>query len=126
MKRLLISLALVLSMVIPALGAWETELKWIPPTTFADGTPLDATVDIKGYKVCYSTVSGVCSNFIEVGNVTSYLMTGIVNRKLFYTVRTIDQEGDESIDSNEVWRKISINPATVTKNTCAAKIICSK
>ena len=108
MKYLALSLILVLSLIGSYSYAWDAELSWVAPTAFADGTPLNPATDIKGYKIYYGTLAGTYDHNIEVGNVTSHTITGITQRKFFFVATAIDQDGDESVFSNQVWKKVKI------------------
>jgi len=71
------------------------------PTTNADGTPL---TDLAGYQVYYGTIAGgPYGNSRDVGNVTTYHLTGLTKGTTYYIVATAyDDSGNGSIYSEEV------------------------
>ena len=123
-KSIMILFLLFVSFILVSpLFAWNDVLTWIPPTTFADNiTPLDPAIDIKGYRIYYGTVSGTYTNNIEVGNVTTFTVTGLTKRKYFFAVTTIDQDGDESVYSNEVWHKLKIGAPGLNKSSVTLQV----
>ena len=69
-------------------------LDWDAPTTNADGTALN---DLVGYKIYYGTASGVYTHSVDVGNVTTYTLTGLTKGQVYYTAATAyDTSGNES------------------------------
>ena len=96
------SLAILFGVVFVAGPAYASQaaLSWTAPTTNENGTPL---TDLAGYKVYYGTVSGnYTSSEIDVGNVTSYTVTGLSeNESYYFVVRAYNSTGAESSNSNE-------------------------
>jgi hypothetical protein len=75
-------------------------LAWDPPTTNVDGSPL---TDLAGYKIYYGTASGTYGQPIDVGNVTTYTLTGLVQGQTYYIAATAyDTSNNQSGFSNEV------------------------
>jgi len=76
-------------------------LAWDAPTTYVDGNPLTA---LMGYKIYYGTASGLYDQTpIDVGNVTSFTVTGLSWDTVYYFVVTAqDAQYLESDYSNEV------------------------
>ncbi len=99
---LVLSTALLLFFFLllsPALAA-QVQLAWDAPTTNADNTPL---TDLAGYKIYYGQASGSYDDVIDVGNVTSFVVSGLVEGKTYYFAATAyDFSGNESDFSNEV------------------------
>ena len=74
-------------------------LDWDAPTTNADGTAL---TDLVGYKIHYGMASGVYDHSIDVGNVTTYTLTGLTKGQIYYAAATAyDTSANESGYSNE-------------------------
>lgn len=97
----------------PAASAGEINLTWDPPITKTDGTAL---TDLAGYKIFYGTAAGFYNNILDVGNVTSYTVTGLTEGKTYYFATTAyDTSSNESRFSNEIYRAIPCtdNPSSV-------------
>lgn len=78
----------------------QIELRWDPPTTKADGTPL---TDIAGYKIHYGQRSRTYAFTKLVGNQTSAGVSGLVpGRTYFFAVTAYDSAGNQSELSGEV------------------------
>ena len=74
-------------------------LDWDASTTNADGTAL---TDLVGYKIHYGTASGAYNHSIDVGNVTTYTLTGLTKGQIYYAAAiAYDTSGNESGYSNE-------------------------
>ena len=59
--------------------------------------------DLSGYKLYYGTVSGTYGTPVNVGNATTYTLTGLTDGQTYYSVLTAyDTFGNESGYSNEV------------------------
>ncbi len=111
-KELCITSALIIFILLSAatVYAGEATLTWDPPTTNADGTPL---TDLAGYKVYYGTESGNYSQSIDVGNVTTYTVSGLTNGQTYYfAVTAYDTSGNESDYSNERAKTIESSSST--------------
>jgi hypothetical protein len=64
--------------------------------------PSPAT-DAAGYFLCYGFTSGVCTNRLDVGNVTSVTVGGVETNVTYYlAVVAYDGGGRESVPSNEI------------------------
>ena len=108
--------ALIAALAVAACGAPETPISsgtvvgtavvtWEAPTTRMDGTPL---TDIAGYKVYYRTTAGNAPP-VEVGNTTSYTVTGLqAGETYIFSVTTVDSLGNESGNWNEVSATIPL------------------
>lgn len=84
--------------------AEELTLSWNAPTADANGDPL---TDLKGYTVYHRTEPGNYSQSIDVGNVTTYTVTGLTAGLTYYfAVTASDVSGNESEYSNEVSKTI--------------------
>ena len=59
--------------------------------------------DVAGYKIYYGTASGTYDHAIDVGNVTTYMLTGLMQGQTYFIVTTAyNTSGNESGYSNEV------------------------
>jgi len=74
-------------------------LDWDEPTTSADGAAL---TDLAGYKIHYGIASGTYGHSIDVGNVTTYTLRGLMKGQIYYAATTAyDSSNNESGYSNE-------------------------
>jgi hypothetical protein len=91
-----VSLFMVLTLVIclaaPAHAAQVT-LAWDAPTTGDAPT---------GYKIYYGLASGSYNTVIDVGNVLTYILTGLDSMTIYYSAATAYNADEESDFSNEV------------------------
>jgi hypothetical protein len=99
---------LCISVSAQSLNAGEAILSWTAPTTNADGTPL---TDLGGYKAYWGTASRNYQNNKDVGNVTTYKITGLGEGKWFFAVTAYDTSNNESAYSNEATKEIKIPPS---------------
>ena len=83
-------------------GSTTVTLAWDAPTTNTDGTPLT----VKGYKIHYGTSSGTYTNIIDVGNVTTYVITNLAPGAYYFTTTVYDTSNIESDYSNEVSKTL--------------------
>jgi PKD repeat protein len=102
-RKPIVLLYTVLSFLLIAsqLHAAQAQLSsWSTPTTNADGTPLN---DLAGYKVYYGVASQTYGTPIDVGNSTTYILTGLADGTQYYiAVKAYDTSGNESAFSAEV------------------------
>lgn len=78
-----------------AIGDRRLYLSWDAVADNESGT--------KGYKVYWDTTNGTYANSIDVGNNTSYEISGLTNGTLYYiTVAAYDNAGNEGTKSAEV------------------------
>jgi hypothetical protein len=97
--------------------AGETILSWEATTTSSDGTPL---TDVAGYMVHYGQTSQNYTSIIDVGNQTSYTLTGLAEGQIdYFAVTAYDSSGNESAFSNEV--SITL-PSSGLSDTASAMI----
>jgi hypothetical protein len=74
--------------------ATQAALTWSAPTTYPDGSPI---TDLSGYKIYTGTSPGNYSQNINVGNLTSYDLTGLSDATSYYfAVTAYDSYGVES------------------------------
>jgi hypothetical protein len=88
------SLILFLTLLFSSIGsAAQIKLAWNP----------NIESDLAGYKVYYGTASGTYGTPINVGNVTTYTLTGLTNGQMYFiAVTAYDTSDRESDYSNEV------------------------
>jgi hypothetical protein len=98
--------ALILLLTVSAASAGTFSLQWDPNT---DG-------DLAGYRVYYGSTVGTYDQNVDVGNVTSYTLTGLTDCATWYVaVKAYDTEGLESVNfSNEVsgWARPVVSAST--------------
>lgn len=78
-------------------------LRWQPPSKNVDGTP---STDISGYVIYHGYSSGDYTNWVDVGNVTSYTITDLPRGVRFFALTAYDTMGTESDFSNELSKVI--------------------
>lgn len=73
-------------------------ISWQAVTTNANGTPI---TDLGGYEVLHGTTSGVYTDLVDVGNVTTYQWGGLLpSRTHFWVVRAYDQTSPRNYSGN--------------------------
>src|SRR5262245_58221875 len=95
-RKSTILLLTVLSFLLIAsqLHAAEAQLSWSAPTTNVDGSPL---TDLAGYKVYYGLASRTYGTPTDVGNRTTYPLTGLTaGLRYFIAVTAYDTSRNES------------------------------
>ncbi len=81
--------------------AGQANLAWDPP---------DISTDVTGYMIHYGTASGIYSQAVDVGNITSYTVSNLLDGQTYYfAVTAYNAFGYESVYSNEV--SIAIAPS---------------
>ncbi len=78
-------------------------LSWDAPTTNSDGSAL---TNLSGYRVYYGSSSGKYTSVIDVGKVTSYVISNLSTGTYFFVVTAYDTADYESGYSNESCTKI--------------------
>jgi hypothetical protein len=91
MKASIILLA-TLIVFAQAAAAGDVTLLWDPSTD----------PDLTGYRVCYGTSSRQYTTAVDVGNVTTYTVSGLAVGTYYFSARTYDSAGLQSDYSNEV------------------------
>lgn len=89
-------------------GAGTAALSWNAPTTNADGTPLAG--DITGFKVYYGTTLPIdkgTSQSVDVGDATSYTLSGLSTGTYYFAATAYDASGNESELSEELSKVVS-------------------
>ena len=96
MKRVILCVVVCLmfaSICFSAPGVRKWQLRWAANTE----------TDLAGYKLYYGFTSGVYGNPIDVGNVTNYLLTGVVPSNNYLALTAYDKYGNESGYSPELF-----------------------
>jgi hypothetical protein len=92
-------LALLLILVASQAQAASVQLSWNPPTSNADGTPLN---DLAGYIIYYGQSSSNYSTTIDVGDRTTYTLSGLAGgQRYYFAVTAYDTSQNKSAFSNE-------------------------
>lgn len=71
----------------------ELTLKWDPPTTNEDGSPL---TDLEGYIIYYGGSADTFIESVNVGPATSYTMTPSAPGTWYFAITAYNQSGAES------------------------------
>ncbi|HEX9427987.1 MAG TPA: fibronectin type III domain-containing protein, partial [Candidatus Polarisedimenticolia bacterium] len=88
-----LGLILALSAAAPARAATGLKLAWDANTE----------PDLAGYRIRYGTAPGTRTQMVDVGNFTSYTVTGLTAGTTYYfAVHAYDLSGNESLPSSEV------------------------
>ena len=92
-RRLFFVLSTIPLLFFQLVFAAEIRLAWDP----------NSEADLAGYKVYYGTASGTYGPPINVGNVTTYILTGLTPGQIYFSaVTAVDKDNNESGFSNEV------------------------
>jgi hypothetical protein len=110
-KRLCFAvLALLLILVASQAQAASVKLSWNPPTSNADGTPLN---DLAGYIIYYGQSSTNYGATVDVGNATTYTLSGLAGgQRYYFAVTAYDTSQNKSAFSNEASLITPIDPPT--------------
>jgi hypothetical protein len=79
-------------------------LSWYKPTLNSDGSNLN---DLAGYKIYYGTSSNNYTQSIDVGNITSAVISSLSPGTWCFATTAYDTAGNESGYSNEACKAIS-------------------
>lgn len=79
-------------------------LSWEAPDSNSDGSSL---LDLVGYKIYYGASSDNYSQSVDVGNMTSAVISGLGSGTWCFATSAYDNSGNESDYSNEVCTIIS-------------------
>jgi hypothetical protein len=87
-------------------GPGKATLTWEAPTKNEAGVAL-AAGELAGYKVYHGVAAGVYDAPIDVGNVTTYSISGLAAGKTHYfTVTAYNKDNNESMKAMEVSKAI--------------------
>lgn len=78
-------------------------LSWDVPTLNSDGSTLN---DLAGYKIYYGTSSNAYTQSIDVGNITSAVISSLSSGTWCFATTAYDMAGNESDYSNEACTTI--------------------
>ncbi len=80
--------------------------------------------DLSGYKVYFGTAPGSYGTPVNVGNTTSYTVSGLSDGTYYFAVTAFDTSGNESGFSNEVSKTLSTADTTppVISNIAASNV----
>jgi hypothetical protein len=67
-------------------------MAWSPPTVNTDGS---SVTDLAGYVIYYGSTSGTYDHSIDVGNVTTYTLTGLTPGQIYYVAATSYNTSDK-------------------------------
>ncbi len=102
--------------------AADTTVTWNAPTENEDGSPLG---DLEGYIIYYGTSSDTYTQSIDIGNVTTYQLSGLEYETTYYIALTAyDTSGNESNYSSE--QPIPIGPASDTTSPDISSVLASE
>jgi len=108
---LCLMLAVILCLITAPAFAADVVLSYNPPTQNVDGTPV---TDLAGYKIYYGTISRTISQtydeIVDVGDVTTYKVSGLNEGTYYFAVTAYDTSGNESDFSAELPKTIKIPP----------------
>jgi hypothetical protein len=79
-------------------------LSWETPDSNTDGTSL---LDLVGYKIYYGTSSDNYNQSVDVGNITTAVISSLTSGTWCFATTAYDDSGNESDYSNEVCTIIS-------------------
>jgi len=80
--------------------------------------------DLAGYKIYYGASSGTYTANVDVGNVTTYTVTGLTPGVTYYFVATAhDNFGNESGYSNEVNKALSLTASRYRRSILTGIVI---
>src|SRR6266446_4088057 len=110
----LVGLTLLLAVSVSLVHAQtgQVSLAWDAPTTHTDGTP---ATDLAGYVLYWQDSTGVTQR-VNVGNQTTYLLTGLVGGTTYTVdITAYDTAGHESSPSNTLTVPVPLaQPDTAT------------
>jgi hypothetical protein len=72
--------------------------------------------DLAGYKIHWGTASRVYTTHVDAGNVTTFVLKGLPDGKVYIAATAYDKAGLESDYSNEVSITLDSTPPAYPKN----------
>src|ERR1051326_2916878 len=97
---------LILTVWCAQVLAAQVQFAWDAPTTYTDGAPI---TNLAGYRLYWWQGSGGTPQSIDVGNQTTYTLTGLVNGATYTcAVTAYDTSGIESSQSQPITITISV------------------
>jgi hypothetical protein len=114
MKKIVFVILLVLAIAGPSFaGTSDITLAWDPP---------EITTDVAGYSVHYGSASRTYVKQIDVGNVLTFVVSGLVDGTYFFAVTAVGVNGLHSDYSNEVKVILDTKPPAYPRNLKAVSI----
>ncbi|MBN2809787.1 MAG: fibronectin type III domain-containing protein, partial [Deltaproteobacteria bacterium] len=108
-QQIIVQFLILLFSSLPLL-AGNLDLAWDPSTS----------TEVSGYRLYYGTTSKNYTESVDVGNVTTYLLTGLTDGETYYLAVTAYSSNTESDFSNEVSQMVKPldleNPAVSFSN----------
>jgi hypothetical protein len=96
---------LAITVLLVACGGGGAGERGTASTSTATATlAWDATSAVTGYRIYFGTQSGTYPQSLDVGNVTTYTVTGLSSGTRYYFAATAYDENTESNLSNEVFK----------------------
>jgi len=106
MLRFSLAVCFSIGWVAIALGQ-DVHLAWSP----------SPDSDVAGYKVYYGTASKSYASSVNVGNATSYTVSGLSTGTYYFAITAYDLSGNESGFSNEASKSVSSGTSTPPSST---------
>ncbi len=93
------------SITVSQISTGSVTLDWTPPTANADGSTLS---NLAGYRILYGTSAGALNQTIEISNpsVTSYVVQNLSAATWYFSIRSYNSQGVESVSTNPVSQMI--------------------
>jgi hypothetical protein len=114
MKKLMIAAVVAAVMALPAVctAAAGVTLEWDANTE----------IDLKGYRIHWGTAERTYTQHVDVGNVTTYTVTGLADGTWYFAATAYNTSGIESAYSNEVFTLVNSIPPAVPARMRVTKV----
>jgi hypothetical protein len=91
---------------VSARGTGSATLSWAPPTQNADGSTLS---NLAGYRIYYGSNANSLDRSIVLNNpgLTRYLVEGLSSARWYFSMTSVDRNGNESRRSETVSKNVS-------------------
>jgi hypothetical protein len=93
------------SITVSQISNGSVTLDWTPPTANADGSTL---ANLAGYRILYGTSPSALNQTVEISNpsVTSYVVQNLSAATWYFSIRSYNSQGVESVSTNAVSQQI--------------------
>jgi hypothetical protein len=93
------------SITVSQISNGSVTLDWTPPTSNADGSTL---ANLSGYRILYGTSPGALNQTVDISNpsVTSYVVQNLSAATWYFSLRSVNSQGVESVSTNPVSQVI--------------------
>jgi hypothetical protein len=93
------------SITVSQVSNGSVTLDWTPPTDNTDGSAL---ANLTGYRILYGTSPGALNQTVDISNpsVTSYVVQNLSAATWYFSLRSINSQGVESVSTNPVSQVI--------------------